>query len=80
MANFDTGVKEYIHTSAVVRVDFPVDWRGNAAIACVHCPYLSSNMRMCQLNKAVVDYPEKYIGRECPLTEMNREGEECGNT
>ena len=67
MASFDTGVAGYVRTAAVVRVNFPIDFRGNEAIACIHCLYLSSNMRICQLNKAVVDYPEKYVGRECPL-------------
>lgn len=73
MANFDTGVSGYIKTAATVYVNFPVDMRGNKAIACIHCPYLSNNQRMCQLNKVVVDYPEKYVGVDCPLKEIESE-------
>ena len=76
MACFDTGVSGYVRTHAVVRVNFPIDMRGNEAVACVHCPYLSSNQRMCQLNKEPVAYPEKYVGVNCPLEEINKsEGE-----
>lgn len=39
MANFDTGVKEYIKAYAVVETCFPVDWKGNAEIACKHCNF-----------------------------------------
>ncbi len=69
MANFESGVSDYIKTYAVVEVFFPVDFKGNAEICCVHCPYLSSNERMCQLNKEPVAYPHKFVGDKCPLIE-----------
>lgn len=69
MANFDSGVSSYIKAYAVIEVNFPVDSKGNAEIACKHCPYLSSNERMCQLNKAPVAYPNKFVGDNCPLIE-----------
>ena len=68
MANFESGVKGYVKTYAVVEVNFPIDWKGNSDIACRMCPYLSSNERMCQLNKEPVAYPNKYVGDACPLT------------
>ena len=67
MANFDTGVKRFIRAYAVVEVGFPVDWRDNAEIACKHCPHYVRATQMCGLNRAVVNYPEKYVGSECPL-------------
>lgn len=72
MADFSSGVKAFIHGKATVTVNFPVDFRGNADVSCRQCPYLSSNSRMCQLNKQPVQYPEKYVGYDCPLriTEM----------
>ena len=70
MSSFDSGVKRYISGQAVVTVRFPVDWKDNAEISCRHCPYLSSNERMCQLNKQPVAYPQKYVGQECPLKIM----------
>lgn len=67
MANFESGVADYIKTYAVIEVNFPIDFKGNAEISCMHCPYLSSNERMCQLNKEPVAYPRKYVGDKCPL-------------
>lgn len=70
MANFESGVASYIKGQATVEVFFPVDQKGNAEICCKHCPYLSSNDRMCQLNKMPVAYPNKYVGDNCPLKEV----------
>lgn len=70
MANFESGVASYIKGQATVEVFFPVDQKGNAEICCRHCPYLSSNDRMCQLNKMPVAYPNKYVGDNCPLKEV----------
>lgn len=73
MANFESGVSDYIKTYAVVEVFFPVDFKGNAEICCVQCPYLSSNERMCQLNKEPVAYPNRYVGDKCPLQRNEKE-------
>ena len=67
MANFESGVASYIKAYAVVEVNFPVDFKGNADVSCMRCPYLSSNERMCQLNKEPVAYPNRYVGDKCPL-------------
>ena len=74
MANFDSGVKGYIVGECVVKVYFPIDFKDNVEIACKHCQFLSSNERMCQLNKQPVAYPNKFVGDFCPL-----EGEEIKN-
>ena len=67
MANFDSGCKGFVVMKCTVRVNFPIDWNDRAEIACKHCPYLSSNERMCQLNKQPVQYPKQYVGFDCPL-------------
>ena len=67
---FESGVASYIKAEAIVKVNFPVDEKGRAEIACKHCPYLSSNERMCQLNKEPVAYPNKFVGDMCPLKEV----------
>jgi hypothetical protein len=72
MGNFESGVASYIRTQAIVPVNFPVDDKGKAEINCKHCPYLSSNERMCQLNKEPVAYPNKYVGDMCPLREVEK--------
>lgn len=76
MANFDSGVAGYITGRAVVEVHFPIDYKGREDVKCLHCQYLSSNMRTCQLNKRPVHYPEKYLGSECPLRFEATESEE----
>ena len=67
MPNFESGVASYIVGEAVITVYFPVDAKGKAAINCKQCQYLSSNERMCQLNKQPVAYPAQYVGDYCPL-------------
>ena len=71
MANFESGVASYIMGVAIVKVPFPVDFRGNAEIACKHCPYLERGHQRCGLNKEVVNYPERYVGDKCPLERMD---------
>lgn len=70
MPDFESGVKGYVVAEATVRVNFPIDFKGNTDITCTRCPYLSSNERLCQLNKEVVAYPHKYVGANCPLVEV----------
>ena len=70
---FESGVASYVKAEAVIKVNFPVDEKGRAEIACKHCPYLSSNERMCQLNKEPVAYPNKFVGDMCPLREVEKD-------
>ena len=82
MANFDSGCKGFVVMECTVRVNFPIDWKDRAEVACKHCPYLSSNERMCQLNKEPVAYPNRYVGDKCPLQEIeyNIKGENNNET
>ena len=67
MADFESGVKSFIKGKAKIEVNFPVDFKDKADISCRQCPYLSSNERMCQLNKQPVQYPARFVGAYCPL-------------
>lgn len=75
MSRIDSGVKEFIRGKAEITVNFPVDWSDRAYVYCVQCPFLSSNERMCQLNKQPVQFPQRSIGYDCPL----QFGEEGGH-
>ena len=75
-ANFDSGVKSFITGECTIKVHFPVDWKGKADVCCMQCPYLSSNERMCQLNKQPVQYPKQYVGFDCPLEFVEAEKDE----
>lgn len=68
MEKFESGVKDFIRGTAVITVNFPIDWSGREFVNCLQCPYLSSNERTCQLNKRPVQFPQRYIGYDCPLT------------
>ena len=73
MASFETGVKRYIKARAVVEVSFPVDWRDNAEIACKHCKFYVRATQRCALTQTIVNFPERYIGTECPLEEVTED-------
>lgn len=75
MHDFSSGVSDYVIAQATVTVFFPIDKRGNADICCMRCPYLSSNERMCQLNKEPVAYPHNHVGDRCPLVEVEKKGD-----
>ena len=67
MADFESGVKSFIKGKTEIEVGFPVDFKDRADISCEQCPYLSSNKRMCHLNKQPVQYPSRFVGYYCPL-------------
>ena len=67
MADFETGVASYIKGRCIVEVNFPVDLKGNADVSCNQCQYYGRTSKTCQLNKQVVNFPERYIGVACPL-------------
>jgi hypothetical protein len=73
MANFDTGVKGYIKAYAVVEVNFPVDWKDNAEVACKHCNFFVRATQRCGLTQQVVNYPDKYVGECCPLEAVEKD-------
>lgn len=73
MANFDSGVKRFIKTYAVVEVNFPVDWKDNAEIACKHCNFFVRATQRCGLNQQIVNYPDKCVGENCPLMEVTED-------
>lgn len=67
MANFDNGVASYVIGRATVTVGFPVDFKGNAEIACKHCPFFIRATQRCALNQEMVSFPDKFVGAKCPL-------------
>lgn len=73
MANFDSGIAKYIKARAVVEVYFPVDFKGREEIACKHCQFYVGATRKCGLNGQVVNYPEHFIGYDCPLEPIEEE-------
>lgn len=73
MANFDSGVKAYIRAYAVVKVNFPINYKDNADISCYQCGFFSRNTGICQLTKKISEYPQKYVGQNCPLEIIEEE-------
>ncbi len=73
MPNFENGVASYIMGKATVTVGFPVDFRGNAEIACKHCPFYIRATQRCALNQEMVNFPDRYIGANCPLERIDND-------
>lgn len=71
MADFESGVASYVIGQATVKVGFPVDIKGNADIACKHCRFYVKATQRCALNQEIVNYPEKYVGANCPLERVD---------
>ena len=67
MANFDSGVYGYVYAEATVQVAFPVDKNGACDINCHQCWFFRRSYQTCGLNGAVCQYPQKYVGDQCPL-------------
>lgn len=70
MSNFDSGVARYIHAQAVVDVYFPVDFKDNADISCNQCKFFRRQSRSCALTSEICEYPERYVGGNCPLVKV----------
>lgn len=71
MARFDNGVASYVIGQATVTVGFPVDSKGNAEIACKHCRFFVRATQRCALNQEIVNFPERYVGVNCPLERID---------
>ena len=74
---FQSGVSRYVVGTATVRVTFPVDLKGNEDISCRQCFFFRRNYATCGLNGCVCEYPEKYVGSNCPLNIVT-EDDDCG--
>lgn len=73
MNGYSSGVQRFIRAEAMVVVNFPVDFKGRESVCCAQCLYLSSSSRYCQLNRRPVQYPDRYIGHDCPLIFTDKE-------
>ena len=70
MASFESGVKGYVKAQTVVTTYFPIDWKGNVEIACKHCNFFVRATQRCGLNQTIVNFPERFVGTECPLEQV----------
>ena len=70
---FASGVTSYVHAQATVDVFFPVDQRGNADINCTQCFFFREASRRCGLTGEISQYPQKYVGSNCPLREVEED-------
>lgn len=73
--SLENGIKAFVTATATMEVKFPIDWNGKEYVRCDKCPFLSSNERICQLNKEPVHFPHSAIGAWCPLKFPEKEGE-----
>lgn len=62
-----SGVARYRTGYCVVEVKFPVDFKGNESVDCMHCFLYQRHAGKCPLTGQISEYPERYIGSHCPL-------------
>lgn len=67
MAKFETGITGYVKGVYTAEVYFPIDSRGNAHINCAQCYYFNANTNRCRLNGEVCQFPNQFVGGNCPL-------------
>lgn len=65
--SFESGVSSYVIGTAVVEVSFPVDRKGNADVSCSQCFFYREASRRCGLTGQISEYPNKFVGSNCPL-------------
>lgn len=73
LPRLDSGVSGYIVEHATVTVQFPIDFRGNATICCDACDFYSRSSKRCKLTGKLSEYPERYVGSQCPLEYEEKE-------
>jgi hypothetical protein len=78
MPIFDSGVSMYYRGKATVEATFPVDLHGRADVSCFQCKFFRRTAQLCGLNGEICEYPQKYIGSQCPLN-FDSESEENNN-
>ena len=72
---FKTGVSRYIVGTATVKATFPVDLKGNPDVSCNQCRFFRRTAQLCGINGEICEYPQKYIGTQCPLNFESEENE-----
>lgn len=72
---FDSGVSDYVTGRATVTMYFPVDLKGRVDVCCELCRFYRPTAHRCALNDAICEYPNRYIGGQCPLEFEERKEE-----
>ena len=70
MANFESGIENYIHFPLELDITFPIDKKGKPVISCEYCKVFTG--RRCAITEEVIFEPQKYVGFHCPLKKEER--------
>ena len=70
-----SGVARYRTCYCVVEVKFPVDFKGNEAVDCMHCFLYQRQLGKCPLTGHISEYPDRYVGSNCPLELEDDDGQ-----
>lgn len=65
--NLASGVARYRTAYCLVKIQFPVDFKGNESIDCNHCDLFQKSSGRCPLTHMISEYPDRYVGSHCPL-------------
>jgi hypothetical protein len=68
---FDNGIARYITAETIIKIKFPVDHKGRAYTVCKYCDMYSIYANQCRITQEHIVNPDKYVGCECPLSEVD---------
>lgn len=63
----DSGVSKYRTGYCLVKIHFPVDFKGVEAVNCHQCRLFQRQSGKCPLTGEISEYPDRYVGSCCPL-------------
>ena len=67
MANFDSGVKDYLETRVTVKQFFPIDFQGIVQVNCYLCKLFNRQSGRCNITDEISEFPKDKVGSHCPL-------------
>ena len=70
-----SGVARYRTCYCVVEVKFPVDFKGNESVDCMHCFLYQRRSGKSPLTGQISEYPDRYVGSTCPLELEDYDGQ-----
>jgi hypothetical protein len=65
MANFESGIEDYLHFLLELDITFPIDKKGKSIVCCEYCKVFTG--RRCAITEEVIFEPQKFVGFNCPL-------------
>jgi len=67
MSDYPEGIPDYMVGRGEVINYFPINRRGEVDHTCDQCDFFYRRERTCFITKELIAYPDRDVGRKCPL-------------